>query len=138
PSSLAGLRPTPPAAWPGSAVFGDPRRGRPPKRPPPATPAAAAAAPPATPMRNGVGSTGSAPPVKVTEAARSVGQSAAGRIERRASFGVVMTVTIWAQSGLQDQPIDRRTEAEIFVEAPGVAVERMHRHFDMRGALPTR
>src|ERR1700719_1944759 len=45
---------------------------------------------PAAPMRNGVGSTGSAPPVNMTSAACVSPQPAIGRIVRSASFGVVM------------------------------------------------
>src|SRR5260221_8913286 len=41
-------------------------------------------------MRNGVGSTGSAPPVNMTSAACPSPQPAIGRIVRSASFGVVM------------------------------------------------
>ena len=42
------------------------------------------------PMRNGVGSTGSAPPVNMTSAACVSPQPEIGRIVRSASFGVVM------------------------------------------------
>src|SRR5215510_15894236 len=41
-------------------------------------------------MRNGVGSTGSAPPVNMTSTACLLSQPAIGRIVRSVSFGVVM------------------------------------------------
>jgi hypothetical protein len=55
-----------------------------------ASAAAARVAAPAAPIRNGVGSTGSAPPVNVTSTACLLSQPAIGRIVRSASFGVVM------------------------------------------------
>jgi hypothetical protein len=45
---------------------------------------------PAAPMRNGVGSTGSAPPVNTTSAACPSHQPAIGRIMRSASFGAAI------------------------------------------------
>src|SRR6516162_10580100 len=57
---------------------------------PAASPLAARVAAPAAPMRNGVGSTGSAPPVNMTSAACVSPQPAIGRIVRSASFDVVM------------------------------------------------
>src|ERR1700722_5478949 len=41
-------------------------------------------------MRNGVGRTGSVPPVNSTASARSAGQSALGRIVRKASCGMLV------------------------------------------------
>ena len=55
-----------------------------------ASPLAARAAAPAAPIQNGVGSTGSAPPVKTTSAACPSAQPAIGRIVRSVSSGVVM------------------------------------------------
>src|SRR6516164_4311937 len=53
-------------------------------------PLSLADAAPAAPIRNGVGSTGSAPPVNMTSAACVSPQPAIGRIVRSASFDVVM------------------------------------------------
>src|SRR5258708_8825008 len=55
-----------------------------------ASPLASRVAAPAAPMWNGVGSTGSAPPVNMTSAACVSPQPAISRIVRSASFGVVM------------------------------------------------
>src|SRR6516225_5794386 len=52
---------------------------------------AARVAAPAAPMRNGVGSTGSTPPVNTTSVACVSPQPATAKIVRSASFGVVMT-----------------------------------------------
>src|SRR5882757_11276599 len=40
--------------------------------------------------------------------------------------------------GCKHQPVDRGSETKILVEAPGIAVERVHCHLDMRGAALAR
>ena len=64
-----------------------------------ASPVAASVAAPATPMRNGVGRIGSVPPVNATVSARSADQPATGRIERKASCGMVVTSPVHGSMG---------------------------------------